>query len=108
MNETIPRWESKRTDETRTVEDVVRKTFPNADAYRYNSATIRLRVIDERFTGLSDSKRDELIEPLIEQLPEDTQRDIITLMAFTPSEVDESTRVQLTNLEFEDPSPSEL
>ena len=40
-------WESKRTPETRTIEDLLRRTFEQADSYRYNSASIRIRVIDK-------------------------------------------------------------
>jgi hypothetical protein len=39
-------WQAKRTDETRMVEDVLKNGgFQSADAYRYNSASIRVRVI---------------------------------------------------------------
>ena len=40
-------WETKRTDETRLVEaELVKARFEQVDAYRYNSASIRVRVID--------------------------------------------------------------
>ena len=43
-NTSSPPWETKRTDETRLVEDVLRKAgFATVDAYRYNSASIRVR-----------------------------------------------------------------
>lgn len=106
--ETIPVWQSMRTSETQQIEEVLRREFPLTDAYRYNSASIRLRIIDERFKGLSDSKRDDLVEPLIETLSEEIQRDIITLMTFVPSELETSTRAQLMNIEFEEPSPTSL
>ena len=36
-------WEAKRTDETKQVENVLRKAgFKKVDAYRYNSASIRV------------------------------------------------------------------
>ena len=31
-------WESKRTPETRAVEELLRESFEQADSYRYNSA----------------------------------------------------------------------
>jgi hypothetical protein len=47
-----PLWEANRTDETRKVEDVLRNAgSERVDAYRYNSASIRVRVIDSRFEG---------------------------------------------------------
>lgn len=107
-----PRWEAKRTDETRKVEEVLRSAgFDRVDAYRYNSASIRLRVIDQRFEGLSPEQRDALLEPHLAQLPERTQADIISLFTFAPSELQQtpkSLRESLRNLEFDDPSPSML
>ena len=56
---TSPRWEAKRTDETRHVEEILRNAgFDQVDAYRYNSASIRVRVIDRRFERLSAEKRE--------------------------------------------------
>lgn len=103
-------WEAKRTSETREVEDVLRKAgFAKVDAYRYNSASIRVRVIDQRFEGLSIDKRDAMIEPYLEQLPERTQADIMNLFTFAPSELQQiSLRAIFLNTEFEDPSPSRL
>src|SRR5436190_16436547 len=107
-----PIWESKRTDETRDVEDVLHRAgFEKVDAYRYNPASIRLRVIDSRFEGLPREKRDAMVEPLLDQLPERTQADITTLFTFAPSELQQSPkafREQLLNAEFEEPSPSIL
>jgi len=59
-------WAFKRTAETRRVEDALRQVFPNTDAYRYNSASIRVRVIDDRFKGKSIEERDAMVEPLLE------------------------------------------
>lgn len=101
-----------QTDETRHVEDVLRQAgFRQADAYRYNSASIRLRVIDPQFEHLSIEDRDALVEPFLDQLPERTQADIISLFTFAPSELGQSAPKStdgLLNIEFEDPSPSRL
>ncbi|HEX7448385.1 MAG TPA: hypothetical protein VF306_12610 [Pirellulales bacterium] len=111
-NMTAPPWETKRTDETRRVEDTLRNAgFEMVDAYRYNSASIRVRVIDSRFEHLSPEKRDAMIEPHLDQLPESTQADIISLFSFAPSELQQAPktfRQFLLNAEFEDPSPSML
>lgn len=104
-------WESKRTDETRTIEDVLRKEgFAQVDAYRYNLASIRVRVIDPRFETLSAEKRDSMVEPILERLPEHTQRDILSLFTFAPSELQKGVKFRDfgLNREFEDPSPSIL
>jgi len=105
-------WEAKKTDETREVEAAVRKGgFAQVDAYRYNSASIRLRVIDPRFQGLPIEKRDAMVEPYLAALPEGTQGDLVALMTFSPEEIAEESgklRERLLNGEFEDPSPSRL
>jgi hypothetical protein len=102
------RWEEMRTDESRHVEAILRKEFPKTDAYRYNSASIRVRVIDPRFEGLEIDERDAMVEPLLKQLPEEIQADIMNLITLTPSEAAKPTKLSLVNLEFEDPSPSIL
>jgi hypothetical protein len=105
------RWK-KHTLETRSVEQVLRDAgFANVEAYRYNSASIRVRVIDPRFEGLAPEKRDATVEPYLEKLPERTQADIISLFTFAPSELQQTPqtlRQFLLNTEFEDPSPSML
>jgi len=102
------RWEAMRTDESRQVEDLLRKEFPKTDAYRYNSASIRVRVVDPRFEGLTMEERDSMVEPLLKQLPEEIQADIMNLITLSPSEARNSRKLSLVNLEFEDPSPSML
>lgn len=105
-------WEVKRTEETRRIEEVLkREGFGHVDAYRYNSASIRVRVIDQRFEGLPTEKRDAMVEPALELLDERTQADIMNLFTFAPSELQEppmTFKQFLLNTEFEDPSPSIL
>ncbi|MGL6095233.1 MAG: hypothetical protein ACRC7O_05440 [Fimbriiglobus sp.] len=105
-------WETKRTDETRAVEaTLVGGGFDRTDAYRYNSASIRVRVIDPRFEGVPIENRDGMIEPYLSRLPESTQADIVTLFLFAPSELEQTPktlREHLLNNEFDDPSPSRL
>ena len=105
-------WESKRTAESRQVEDVLKRGgFPQADAYRYNSASIRVRVIDPRFQGIDFEERDKLVEPYLDQLPDEVQGDIMSLLLLAPdelSDVDRGYRFQVLNREFEAPSPSML
>lgn len=108
----VPNWESKRTDESRMVEDRLRKAgFGRVDAYRYNSASLRLRVIDERFESIPREDRDQVVEPFIEKLPPTTQSDIVTLVLLAPSEFEQPSdtfREFMLNTEFENPSPSML
>ena len=43
-----------RTDESRFVEaSLVNAGFERVDAYRYNSASLRVRIVDKRFNFLS-------------------------------------------------------
>jgi hypothetical protein len=52
-----------------------------------------------------------MVERYLEELPPETQRDIVSLFTFAPSELDQTPttfRQYLLNMEFEDPSPSTL
>ena len=102
------RWQSMRTDETRKVEALLRKHFPKTDAYRFNSASIRVRIIDDRFVGKSPEQRDAMVEPFLLKLPENSQADIINLLTLTPAEKKKSSGKYLLNAEFEEPTPSGL
>ncbi|MCC6126536.1 MAG: hypothetical protein IT426_16370 [Pirellulales bacterium] len=108
LNATNSEWEAKRTSETRHAEEIMRRHFESADAYRYNSASVRVRIIDPRFKGLSREERDDLVEPILELLPEDTQSDIMNLVLLYPGEEGESFRANMMNAEFEHPLESML
>jgi stress-induced morphogen len=103
-------WESLRTDETRSVEELLRQHFPGYPpdyapaAYRYNLASIRVRVVDPAFRGKSRVEREDMVYPILEQLPDATQDDITILLLFTPEQADNA----LMNMEFEHPTPSRL
>jgi hypothetical protein len=104
-------WRTKKTAETAQIEKLLRDAgFEQVDAYRYNAASIRLRVIDRRFAGLTLEKRDAILEPFLEKLPEETQSDIMSLYAFTTAEIasGKTTTNARLNMEFENPSPSIL
>jgi hypothetical protein len=101
-------WENLRTEETRMIEDTLRQQFPNVSAYRFNSASIRVRVIDDRFEGKSIEEREAMVLPLVEGLPEETQADIMILLTLAPSETQSYQKRALVNLEFENPVHSML
>lgn len=101
-------WASLKTEQTDEVEALLRKEFPGTDAYRYNSASIRVRVIDKRFEGKSDQERDSMVEPFLERLPIEIQADIMNLLTLAPGEEKAPLRKSLANLEFEEPSPTSL
>lgn len=106
------KWESKRTDESRMVETkLLEAGFQRVDAYRYNSASLRVRIVDERFEGVDREGRDAMVETYIDSLPTNTQADIVNLVLVTPSELDapsETFRGFMLNTEFDNPSPSML
>jgi hypothetical protein len=103
-----PLWEDRRTPETRKIEDLLGTKFDRVDAYRFNSASTRVRVIDPRSEGRPTEDREEMVLPLFEKLPKRTQEDILLLLTLAPSELERSNRQTLVNLEFEQPIPSRL
>ena len=74
------------------------------DVKRYNSASVRVRVIDPDFAGSSWTDRDTQIWAVLDSLPDDTLAEISLLILLTPQEAKKS----MTNLEFENPTPSRL
>jgi len=103
---TTERWESLRSADSRKVEAVLRKKFPHSDAYQYNSAAIRVRVVDPRFKGKSVVQRDAMVDPILQKLPDRIVGQIFNLLTTYPGEADRSLSMRLANLEFEEPSPS--
>jgi stress-induced morphogen len=89
---------------TKLIEQRLQSQFPNSRAYQYNPASIRVRIIDDRFSRKSNPERESLVVPLLEELPEDLQADITILLLLAPDEAEGS----MMNVEFENPSPSLL
>ena len=80
---------------------------PGADAslYRQNCASIRLRVIDPRFDGMTKSRRHAYVwEFLAKQVPKDTLSEVSLVLAVTREELGSS----FANFEFDHPSRSQL
>ncbi len=71
------------------------------DIYRYNSISIRIRVIDPAFAGMGKVERHERIWEYLEKLPEDVLSDVSMIVSLAPGEEAKS----ISNLEFENPSP---
>jgi hypothetical protein len=95
---------------TRTVEKALQDQYvskhPTAKVavYRYNSASIRIRVLDKAFEGKDILAREEEFIPIIRSLPDDIQDQITVLLTLTPKE---SKRSQFS-AEFDNPTPSPL
>src|SRR5205807_1507599 len=95
--------------DVREVLDVLRKYTAShpaaeADSYRQNSASIRIRIVDPGFAGIGRSTRDDRIWKILSQLPERIQSQITVLLLLTPEEVETS----FANMDFENPLPSRL
>lgn len=99
-----PAWEPMRTAETRKIEErLCAAGFAQVDAYRFNSASIRIRVIDPQFEDKRGSRRQDMVFPVIDTLPKRTREDILLLLTLAPSEVGRVNRQATINLEFEHP-----
>ncbi len=81
-------------------------THPGAviDLYRQNSVSIRVRIVDSAFQGMSKKERNDLVWDYLDTLADEAQGDISMLVLLDPSEREKS----FSNLEYEDPVPSIL
>jgi hypothetical protein len=96
---------------TRKLEAILREHFlpkhPEAqlDVYRYNSASIRIRVVDPEYAKKDLTERDdEIWEVLKKYVDRDTKSQISLILLFAPEELAWSS----INREFENPTPSRL
>jgi hypothetical protein len=100
----------RQTRETRMIEQVLNEHFPDCPpeyppaAYRYNPASIRIRIVNNRFKGRSLGERDDMVLPIIHTLPKKTQADILLMLLFTPDEAQESVATEI----FEHGAPTRL
>jgi stress-induced morphogen len=73
-----------------------------AEVYRQNNASIRIRIFDENFAGLSKGDRhDRVWDFLAAGLDDDTLQEISVLLPLTRSE-----KQSFMSVEFDDPVPS--
>lgn len=68
--------------------------------YRLNHVSIRVRIIDPSFAGLSRSQREADLWVILKRLPEEVVSELSLLLFFTPAEAKKS----LANMEFDDPT----
>jgi hypothetical protein len=80
------------------------KIHPRAriDVKRYNSVSVRVRIIDPDFEGKRMAERDAEIWDVLKQLPEDIYGEVSLILPFTPQE----SKTSHMNEEFEHPTPS--
>lgn len=87
--------------------DEYEKSYPGAIAtlYRQNTASVRIRILDDRFRGISKGDRhDQVWDFLSSRLDDDTIQEISVLLLLAPGEE----RSSLMNTEFDDPIPSDF
>lgn len=95
--------------EIQAVRDALRAyqaAHPDAkiDVQRQNNVSIRVRVIDPDFEGLTRGQREPEIWKALETLDDETFQNISMLLLLPPSEIPNS----FANMEFENPVPSRL
>jgi stress-induced morphogen len=74
-----------------------------AELYRQNTASIRIRILDDHFAGMSAGERHDMVwDFLAAALDDDTLQEISVLLPLAPKERTDS----LMSLEFDDPIPS--
>lgn len=74
-----------------------------ADAYRYNNASVRIKIQDPRFAGMSKGDRhDDVWDNYVSRLSDETQSDVSMLLLVAPGEL------SFLGEEFADPSPTRL
>jgi stress-induced morphogen len=74
------------------------------ELYRQNSASVRIRIIDTGFEGVSRSDRHNLVWSFLDDLPDGVLGQVTVLPFLTPAEKENS----FASFEFDDPVPSQL
>jgi hypothetical protein len=74
------------------------------EAYRQNSVSVRIRVIDPEFDGKSRAEREEQLWKILERLPDEVAAEISLLLLLTPEESKKS----FASFEFDSPIPSKI
>src|SRR4051794_9888411 len=82
------------------------KAHPRAviEAYRQNSVSVRIRILNPEFAGKSRAQREEQVWAVLNELPEVAVAEISLLLLLTPTEAKNS----FASFEFDDPIPSQL
>jgi hypothetical protein len=101
-------WDNRRTEETGKLEKILSRDFQSVEAYRFNSASIRFRIVDSRFEGKSIEEREDWVMPLLLKLPKRMREDILMLLMRAPSELETRGPDAIMNHEFDYPLPSTL
>lgn len=87
-----------------TALDQYQANHPGAEieAYRQNSVSVRIRIVDPSFKGQSRAEREDDVWAALNQLPDETVAEVSLLLLLTPDEAKKS----FANQEFDNPIPS--
>jgi hypothetical protein len=97
-------------DYSRQIKEVLTERYKPAhrkakiDVYRYNPASVRVRVIDPDFAGKDIPEREKEVWDILDTLPAEVRSDISVVLLITPEERKQS----FMSMEFDDPTPSTL
>ena len=72
--------------EVQRVKDALTPRFTAGETYRYNSASIRVRIIDNAFAALNQEERLDYVDTYLDKLPPEIQQQIVMLQLFTEEE----------------------
>jgi hypothetical protein len=109
----MPPYAAKVTDDaTEEVRALARRWLKShgfgrakVDVYRrMPGRSIRVRVVDPQFSGKLLEDRDRMTQGLLDDVPEEIDREITLVMVLGPDELKEN----LMNAEFENPTPIRL
>lgn len=74
------------------------------EGYRQNSVSLRIRIVDPDFAGVSRTDRHNTVWRILDELPEEIQSHLSTILLLTPDEK----KASFASFEFDDPVPSKL
>lgn len=87
-------WKIRRTPDSSDVERCLRRGgFEQVDAYCFNSAAIRVRVVSSKFCDLDGSHRFQLFNTGLRSLPDDLLSSITHVTLLTPIELEAASQV---------------
>lgn len=80
-------WRIRRTPDSSAVERCLRRAgFERVDAYCFNAASIRVRVVSSKFCNLDGASRFELVNEALSVLSDDLLSDIVHVTLLTNTE----------------------
>ena len=103
-----PKSHKKIQDETTaTIYAALKQAFPELPdepervIYRYNSVSVRVRIVSQKFRGKSMAEREEMVNEALGSVPPEMTDDISILFMLTPGE---AKKPQKLLIEFDNPT----